>query len=109
MLRPADGSVWRSQDRGQSWQSMRRGRPKLAQKLQIINQLQPNFTSVTYGDPGYAQLRQTCPEEIGSGAEDGAEMGVFNSLKQPQREANLLASLDEYLRFGLEAGIFYIT
>ena len=108
-LGAADGSVWRSQDRGQSWQSMRRGRPKLAQKLQIINQLQPNFTSVTYGDPGYAQLRQTCPEEIGSGAEDGAEMGVFNSLKQPQREANLLASLDEYLRFGLEAGIFYIT
>ena len=27
----------------------------------------------------------------------------------PQREANLRAALDEYLRFGLLAGIFYVT
>ena len=108
-LGSADGSVLRSHDQGQSWRSVLQGRPKLAQKLQILNQLQPNFTSVTYGDPGYAQLRQACPEEIWTGAEDGAEMGVFNSLKQPQREANLHNSLDEYLRFGMVAGIFYMT
>jgi hypothetical protein len=36
-------------------------------------------------------------------------MGVFNQLKQPQREANLRTALEEYLRFGLEAGIFYVT
>jgi|GEM_PF-5178227 len=34
-------------------------------------------------------------------------MGVFNFLKQPQREANLQASLREYLRFGLQADILY--
>jgi len=28
---------------------------------------------------------------------------------QPQREANLRTALDEYLRFGLAAGIFYVT
>jgi hypothetical protein len=43
------------------------------------------------------------------GAEDGAEMGVFNMLQQPQREATLCAVLDEYIPFGLIAGIFYVT
>jgi hypothetical protein len=71
--------------------------------------LQPVFTSVNFGDPGFAQLAQTCPTEIHSGAEDGSEMGVFDYLKQPQREANLRSSLDEYLRFGLEAGIFFVN
>ena len=33
-------------------------------------------------------------------------MGAFEFLKQPQREANLRDALDEYLRFGLEAGPF---
>jgi hypothetical protein len=36
-------------------------------------------------------------------------MGAFEFLKQPQREANLLNALDEYLRFGLEASLFYVT
>jgi hypothetical protein len=30
-------------------------------------------------------------------------------LYQPQREQNLQARLDEYLRFGLEAGILYAS
>jgi hypothetical protein len=71
--------------------------------------IKPSFTSNAYGQPGYAQLKFTVPSEITSGADDGAEMGAFYFLKQPQREANLRASLDEYLRFGLEAGIFYAT
>ena len=36
-------------------------------------------------------------------------MGAFHYLFQPQRETNLRVRLDEYLRFGLEAGIFYAT
>jgi hypothetical protein len=36
-------------------------------------------------------------------------MGVFKGLTQPQRESNLKSALDEYLRFGLEAGIIYVT
>jgi hypothetical protein len=74
-----------------------------------LRRILPRFTSEKYGDPAYAQLSRKCPEEISTGAEDGSEMGAFNHLKQPQREANLRAALDEYLRFGLEAGIFYIT
>ena len=36
-------------------------------------------------------------------------MGAFHDLYQPQREINLRVRLDEYLRFGLEAGIFYAS
>ena len=36
-------------------------------------------------------------------------MGVFCTLKQPQREANLRIRLNEYLPVGLEAGIIYVT
>lgn len=68
--------------------------------------VQPVFTSLRYGDAGYCQLSQLCAVEIRQGADDQAEMGVFHDLYQPQREANLSSSLDEYLRFGLEAGIF---
>lgn len=71
--------------------------------------LTPLFTSTRYGDPGYAQLARSCAEEICTGAENAAEMGAFNFLLQPQREANLRASLSDYLRFGLEAGIIFVT
>ncbi|WP_088888991.1 hypothetical protein [Leptolyngbya ohadii] len=94
---------------GGSWRSLNQGMPNLEEKLLILNRLIPRFTSKTYGDPGYCQLSRDCATELYQGAEDGAEMGVFNFLKQPQRETNLQASLAEYLRFGLEAGVFYVT
>ncbi len=71
--------------------------------------LTPSFTSLAYGDAGYAQLSFTCRVEIRTGADDGSEMGVFGFLKQPQREANLRTALRDYLRFGLEAGFFFVT
>jgi hypothetical protein len=69
----------------------------------------PAFTSEQYGRPGYGQLHDTCPAEIATGAEDGAEMGVFSQLKNPQREANLRRRLDEYLPVGLAAGLIHQT
>jgi len=69
----------------------------------------PHFTSLRYGDPGYAQLRSATDLSIREGADDGGEMGVMHPLYQPQREANLRIRLDEFLRFGLHAGIFYVT
>jgi hypothetical protein len=78
------------------------------EKNAVLARLTPVFTKLNYGDPAYAQLSLACAEEIREGAEDGSEMGVFSMLQQPQREANLHAALDEYLRFGLEAGVFYV-
>jgi hypothetical protein len=71
--------------------------------------VRPLFTSLRYGDAGYCQLSTRCADEIRQGADDEAEMGAFHHLYQPQREANLRTRLDEYLRFGLEAGIFYAS
>ena len=70
---------------------------------------QPVFTSLRFGDPGYCQLSQRTGREIRQGADDGSEMGVFQQLQQPQRETNLRVRLDEYLRFGLEATLVYLT
>jgi hypothetical protein len=75
----------------------------------IKARMNPSFTSDDYGHFGYCQLSRACAEEIRDGAEDGSEMGVFSFLKNPQREANLRASLDEFLRFGLEAGVIPVS
>jgi len=75
----------------------------------VLVRMKPSYTSVHYGDPGYAQLDAMCPDEIKTGADNGAEMGAFNLLQQPQRFSNLAAALAEYLRFGLEAGTFLVT
>jgi hypothetical protein len=69
----------------------------------------PQFTSLRYGESGYGQLALRSAREIRTGADDEAEMGAFHGLFQPQRETNLRVRLAEYLRFGLEAGIFYAT
>jgi hypothetical protein len=69
----------------------------------------PHFTSLRYGDPGYAQLRPATDKAIRQGASDEGEMGVLHALFQPQRETNLRIRLDEYLRFGLHAGVFYAS
>jgi len=82
-------------------------RPDL--ESEIIGWLAPSFTDERYGQPGYAQLRLGCPLQIRTGAEDGSEMGAFCHLKQPQREKNLLLRLEEYLPFGLDPGLIYVT
>jgi hypothetical protein len=69
----------------------------------------PQFTSVTYGEAAYCQLARQCCVEVARGAEDGDEMGAFHFLQSRARETALAASLDEYLRFGLEAGVIYVT
>ncbi len=80
-----------------------------ALRQEIQGWLVPSFTSERYGQPAYAQLHLACPRQIATGAEDGSEMGAFCHLKQPQREANLRLRLEEYLPFGLEPGILYVT
>ncbi len=79
-----------------------------AEQARIRARLAPSFASQRYGDPAYAQLSLGCAEEIRTGAASGAEMGAYATLMQPQREANLRTRLDEYLPFGLEAGLIYV-
>ena len=71
--------------------------------------LRPEFVSTRFGDPGYCQLSASCPPEIRDGADDESSMGAFHDLFEPQKEARLRVRLEEYLRFGLEAGMFYAS
>lgn len=73
------------------------------------SRVRPVFASLRYGDPDYCRLGRRCPREIAEGADDESEMGVYHDLFQPQRESHLRARLDEYLRFGLEAGVFHAS
>ena len=75
----------------------------------VESRVVPSFTTTLYGQPAYAQLLLSCPVEIRTGAEDGSEMGAFCHLKQPQRESNLKIRLQEYLPFGLDAAVVYVT
>lgn len=69
----------------------------------------PAFTGVRFNTPAYGQLTRTSAPEIHRGADNGAEIGTWNLLQQPQREANLTLALDEYLRFGLEAAALFVN
>jgi uncharacterized repeat protein (TIGR01451 family) len=75
----------------------------------VRKRVEPRFTSIRYGHPGYAQLARSGPEEIARGAHDESEMGAFHDLFQPQRTANLEARLDEYVPAGADAGIVFAT
>ena len=84
------------------------------EKEALRSLIKPRFTASEYINssglqPGFAQLHACTPVEIREGASDGSEMGAFSHLQQPQRETNLRVSLDEYLRAGLEAGLFFAT
>ncbi|MCA9483466.1 MAG: hypothetical protein KC553_07025 [Nitrospina sp.] len=78
-------------------------------RSRVRQRVKPEFTAEEYGLPAYCQLSRNGPVEIATGAEDGSEMGAWCHLKQPQRESNLKIRLEEYLPFGLEYGIIYVT
>jgi len=69
----------------------------------------PRFTALRYGAPGYLQLNVASGTRLMTGADDETEPGVHHHLANTWRETNLRVRLDEYLRVGLSAGIFYET
>jgi hypothetical protein len=71
--------------------------------------VQPMFTSSRYGHPAYCQLALRGVPELRTGSDDDSEMGAYHGLYAPQRETNVTVRLEEYLRFGLEAGILYAS
>jgi hypothetical protein len=54
------------------------------------------FTSMRFGDAGYAQLSQAAPTAVSSGAENGSEMGAFSSELRPVRLAGIVAKVDQF-------------
>ncbi|TFW31747.1 hypothetical protein [Massilia horti] len=80
-----------------------------AEKQREAGRVRPRFNSLRYGAPAYCQLADDCAAEIGQGADDESEMGVFHDLFQPQREANLRGRLDEYTPASLDVGIIFAS
>jgi len=80
------------------------------QRVELANEqlrVTPQFTSVRYGTPTYAQLGDTCADEIKRGADDESEMGAYHGLYQPQRKANLRERLAEYTPAAMDVGIIF--
>jgi len=80
------------------------------QRVELVNEqlrVTPQFTSVRYGTPAYAQLGDTCADEIKRGADDESEMGAYHDLYQPQRDANLQERLAEYTPAAMDVGIIF--
>ena len=75
----------------------------------ILARVAPQFASAAFGTDAFAALALTCPPEIAEGAEGGAAMGVGFGYGEPFRRANLHDALDEYLPFGLEAALIFVT
>ena len=80
-----------------------------SQAASVIARIGPSFTSRAFASAAYGQLSATTSPEILTGDENESEMGAFGFLMQPQRAQGARAALDEYLRAGLEAGLFFVT
>lgn len=59
------------------------------------------FVSRVFPLPGYAQLSESAPEFLRRGAENGAEIGAWNSLLDPIKLDSLRAKVEEFAPFGL--------
>ena len=66
---------------------------------------EPFFVSRQFGTPGYGRLRRIGTTAVIRGASDGFEIGAMARLGQTQRDDNLRRGIEEFLRFGLEAGV----
>jgi hypothetical protein len=74
-----------------------------------VLRVRPQFTSVRYGTPTYAQLAATVATEIGRAADDESEMGVYHDLFQPLREASLSARLRDFTPAGFDSAVILVN
>jgi hypothetical protein len=79
------------------------------ENVSSASRVQPSFESTRFGDAAFVLLSAMCATEITSGADDEGEMGAWHFVQAPLRLRSLRLALDEYLRFGLEAGVFVVT
>jgi len=61
------------------------------------------FTSLRFGDPGYAELSLAAPPEIVTGAENGSELGSFSFLRRPIALRSVQTKVDEFKPAGVIA------
>jgi hypothetical protein len=67
----------------------------------FVKDFDGTFTSIVFGQPGFAQLAESAPSFLQRGAENGSEIGAFSSLLNPIKLDSLRAKVDEFAPFGL--------
>ncbi|AUX23341.1 hypothetical protein SOCEGT47_038640 [Sorangium cellulosum] len=71
--------------------------------------VRPRFVSADPMAPGFLVLAPDAAPELRGAAEDSGEPGSWNHLQHGIRLANLRNALPQFLRFGLEPGIFFLV
>lgn len=85
----------------------RRAARKEQVSAETLLRVRPQFESLHYGSAVYARLHPSAAPEIASGAHDGAEMGVYHDLFEPQRLALLNARLADYVPATFDAATLF--
>ena len=67
------------------------------------------FVARRFGNAGFAQLSETCPDSIRRGGENGAEMGAFNRVIDAIRRDDVRIKLDEYAPISVIADLVVET
>lgn len=73
------------------------------------NDVVPHFRSRRYGTSDYLRLTSCTPPQITRGAHDGAGMGVYHDLFEPQRFALLRDRLQEFVPASCDAAVVFVT
>jgi hypothetical protein len=71
--------------------------------------VRPQFLSLDPHSSGFLLLDAAAAAEVRGAAEDGGEPGCWNHLQHGIRVANLTNVLPQFLRFGLEPGLFFLV
>jgi hypothetical protein len=69
----------------------------------------PRFASLRYGTSNYLRLLDGVSPLIASGAHDGAEMGMYHDLFEPQRLTLLRDRLQEFVPASGNAAVIFVT
>ena len=87
-----------------------RCQPELAVKAGAdARRVKPHLVSRDRASPWYGQLHPLAHPALRTGGEDGGEIGAFRSPSSALLEGNVEATLDEYLRLGMAAGLLIAT
>ncbi|HEX8194149.1 MAG TPA: hypothetical protein VF552_14740 [Allosphingosinicella sp.] len=71
--------------------------------------VRPHLVSLDRASPWHGQFHPLAHPALRTGGEDGGEIGAFRSPSSALNEANVDATLDEYLRLGMAAGTLIAT
>ena len=79
------------------------------ERARILARFRPQYRSRDPLSGGFLLLDDSVPAEIRQLAEDGGEPGCWNHLQHEKRVTNLRNALPQFLRFGLEPGLFFLV